>query len=319
MIDQTEQALLEQPFFIVGPLRSGTTLLRLLVDHHPQINCFGEFEGAVSQAVGNQWPVMADYHNFVEHDRQTQAYRFTVDKTLDYVGLVKSFLAQQYARDPGKIIGASIHSRMDMLPQLWPEARFIHLLRDPRDVARSCIGMGWVGNVHEGARYWRKPEEHWDLLTRTVDASRRMTVRFEDLVLDPEKELTRICEFLGVNFDAAMLNIDKDTTYSPPSLSFAGQWRNKLSSKEVAWVEYQCQDLMYSRGYTTETVDPRPPSPLDRFGIFLQNRLYRIGYNVRKYGLLNWLLYVTSKRFGITSLRNRVQERINLIDVKYLK
>lgn len=319
MTDRTENSLLEEPFFIVGPLRSGTTLLRLLVDHHPQINCFGEFEGAVSQAVGSQWPAMETYHNFVLHDRQTQAYGFTVDKTLDYVSLVKSFLAQLYARDPGKIIGASVHSRMDMLPRIWPEARFIHLLRDPRDVARSCIGMGWVGNVHEGAQYWQKPEEHWDLLARTVDASRRMVVRFEDLVVDPEKELGRICEFLGLQYDPVMLDIDKDTTYSPPSLKFAGQWQDKLSAKEIAWVEYQCKDLMHDRGYPLATPDPRAPSRLDRFKIFLQNRLFRIRFNVKRYGLSNWLLYVISKRLGYTPLRNRVQQRINLIDVKYLK
>jgi hypothetical protein len=56
LILQQKSVILDSPVFVVGPLRSGTTLLRLLLDHHPEINMFGEFEGAVSQAVGDDWP-----------------------------------------------------------------------------------------------------------------------------------------------------------------------------------------------------------------------------------------------------------------------
>ncbi len=311
--------LLEEPFFVVGPLRSGTTLLRLLIDHHPQINCFGEFEGAVSQAIGDRWPDLEAYHRFVANDRQTQAHQLTVNKNLDYVELVKSFLEQIYDRQPGNLIGASIHSRMDLLPLIWPKARFIHLLRDPRDVANSCIGMGWVGNVHEGAQYWLKPERHWDLLCSRVDASRRMTVRFEDLVADPDGEMKRICDFLGVEYDVAMLNIEGDTTYSRPSAKFARQWRDKLSPQEIAWVEYQCEDLMKSRGYEVITPELRAPEGWEKFRIWLQNRSYRVKFNVRRYGFLNWLMFISSKRVGPASVRMAVQRKINDIDRRYLK
>ena len=58
------EELLNSPIFIVGPLRSGTTLLRLLVGNHPDIYGIGEFEYSVSQAKGNSWPAIHQFHDF---------------------------------------------------------------------------------------------------------------------------------------------------------------------------------------------------------------------------------------------------------------
>jgi hypothetical protein len=55
-----------------------------------------------------------------------------------------------------------VHRHYDRLLRLWPEARFIHLVRDPRDVASSCIGMGWAGNVWTGVTRWIEAERLWD-------------------------------------------------------------------------------------------------------------------------------------------------------------
>jgi hypothetical protein len=234
--------------FVVGPLRSGTTLLRLLLDHHPEINMFGEFEGAVSQAVGDDWPDLDSYRHFVETDRMMQDLDFKPAYEKSYPDLVRDLLMQKAIRKSSKYIGASVHSRIDLLPLLWPEAKFISLLRDPRDVARSCIGMGWVGNVYEGAKFWLDVEAHRKVLKSRVPVNQILDVRYEDLVTNPAAELTRICDFMGLEFSETMLNLS-DTTYKPPAAQYANQWRSKLSVRQLSWVESRCGELMLEQNY----------------------------------------------------------------------
>jgi Sulfotransferase family len=307
------------PIFVVGPLRSGSTLLRLLLDHHSHLNFFGEFEGAVSQAVDNQWPDIDRYWEFVETDRQMRALNLEIDPTLDYEALVRSFLYQLSQRTDKPMIGASVHSRIDLLPRLWPDARFIHILRDPRDVANSAIGMGWVGNVHEGTRYWLDVELRWDRLCDVVPEQQRIEVRYEELVESPEAHLTQICRFLGLDYEAGMLDIEKATTYAYPDPAYSFQWRKKLSAKEVGWVEYQCREKLLQRGYELSG------HPIDSPGIFqlasikLQNRYYRATFNIRSWGLRLWLAHVTAKRFGSSSWKRKVKLRIDEIVRERLK
>lgn len=311
MVEKAKSETLAHPFFVVGPLRSGTTLLRLLIGHHPKVNCFGEFEGAVSQAQGNDWPELKGYYYFVTHDRQAQEYNFTIDRTLSYEDLVRDFLQQLYERDPKPLIGASIHSRMDLLPRLWPGAKFIHLLRDPRDVARSCIGMGWVGNVYEGAKFWLDPEAHWDVLVSQVDSERCLTVRYEELVMDPERELTRVCDFLGLEYSPVMLDIEESTSYSRPDPKYASQWRKALTKKEILWVEDRCGDRMVERGYARSQHEAGRLGPASKILLKLHNRWARTLFNIQRYGIKNWMLFKLSRKVGSASFKASAQAAIN--------
>jgi hypothetical protein len=139
------------PIFLVGAERSGTTLLRLLLDSHPQITFQFEFEYAVDKinALG-EYPDLKDYYQYLETHRIFQMRPFKIDKSLSYPALVQSFLIQKQAETGKPIIGATVHHNFSHLLQLWPEARFIHLLRDGRDVARSVKEMGWTGLPYFG-------------------------------------------------------------------------------------------------------------------------------------------------------------------------
>src|SRR4030095_2960604 len=96
-----------------------------------------------------------------------------VDRSLDYPGLMKSFVSQYGRRSRKPIHGATCHKHFDRLLRIWPRARFVHLMRDGRDVARSCIGMGWSGNVWCGAQRWIDAEELWAGLAERIDPARR--------------------------------------------------------------------------------------------------------------------------------------------------
>lgn len=309
----------DTPIFIVGPLRSGTTLLRLLIGNHSQISDIGEFEEAVSEIQDGVFPDIESYHNFLENDRAFQDHNYTIDKSLSYSELVKSFLTQAHERMPKMHVCASIHSQFDSLPVLWPKAKYIHLLRDPRDVSRSCIGMGWVGNVWYGADYWTNPEKRWDNLKKEIIGEDFLEVRFEELVSQPELVLKSICDFLGVEFTADMINIENKTSYSRPDHTLGEQWRRKLSSDQICLIEAKCEDLMLERGYKVYSKKLVAPSFLKRAWLFLQNRVYRWSFNINRLGFKLWLQYNISKRLRFNSLYERSLNKINSIQRTYLK
>ena len=318
-INHPHQEVMESPLFVVGPLRSGSTLLRLLLDHHSEVHLFGEFEGAVCEARGNEWPPLSSYHRFVRTDRQTGALNLNVDPALAYGQLVRDFLRQIHLRNPRIIVGASVHSRIDLLPRIWPKARFINLVRDPRDVARSCIGMGWAGNTYEGAYFWEKVERHRKILNAQVPESQRIDIRYEDLVCEPEATLRKICDFLGIGYQAQMLQIERDTSYGFPSARYANQWKRRMADRDVRWVELRLGKQIDELGYT-RVVDTQPPLTIsERLYIKVQNRLFKAKFHIRRWGLGLWLQQLLARRFRLSAWSDRIREKTNVIDTRYLK
>jgi Sulfotransferase family len=310
---------LDAPVFIVGSMRSGTTLLRLMVDHHSKINCFGEFEQSVSQAVGDEWPDLQQYYNFLKTDRQAQGHNFSIDKALNYEGLVRSFVTQADERGSGTIISAVIHSRIDLIPKIWPAAKYVHLVRDPRDVARSCIGMGWVGNAYEGVNYWIEAETRWNRINSKINNKDIYELKYEDLVKNPEAELNKLCGFLNIMYEPSMLEIGKDTTYSKPDASYATQWKEKMTELEVGWVENCCKELMLNRGYNLSGYPVLKPTFLTLIKLKFQNRIYRVSFNIRRWGVINWFGFVVSKKLKCSRIKDFFQEKINAIDRELIK
>ena len=307
------------PVFLVGATRSGTTLLRLMLDHHPEICNFGEFEYAVRWFDGQRPPHMTNYHRHLELDRVFRKHGWQIDPQLDYVHLVRSFL-QQAVNCHGKPIGgATVHTRFDCLPLIWPQARYVHLVRDPRDVARSSIHMGWVGNVWYGTEYWLEPVARWQQLQRTLPDSRWLQVRFEDLIQDPQGELTRICEFLGVAYESDMLDYADSSTYELPDPRLVNQWRQKLTRNELQWVESACHRQMRDFGYEPASESLSPPGPLTAARLMAQHRFARMQRNVRRYGLPLYLRWQIAKRLPHCNWKKRILREVDQINIAHLK
>ncbi len=84
---------ISKPIFLVGAERSGTTVLRLMLSHHPQLSWCQEFEYVVDQVTNEgRFPNLDQYYEWLETHRVFQARNFKIDHTLDYVELVNSFL-----------------------------------------------------------------------------------------------------------------------------------------------------------------------------------------------------------------------------------
>ena len=217
-------ALRAEPFFLVGSERSGTTLLRLMLAHHRAIECAPEFEFLVEEVPdGGGWPELGSYYEWLATNRIFQPYGFAIDETLDYPGLMKSFLAQYGQRTGKPLQGATCHKHFDRLLRIWPCARFVHIVRDGRDVARSCMAMGWAGNVWAGAERWIAAEELWASLRARLAPQQAFELRYEDLIRSSERELARLCAFLGADYDPGMLDYSHNSTYERPDPNLIGQ------------------------------------------------------------------------------------------------
>lgn len=306
------------PIFLLGSVRSGTTLLRLLLDHHSQVAFHHDFEFAVDLVSDDgRFPDMAAYRAFLETDRVFLDSDLAVDVGLDYPGLMNSFLRQKRDRGDKRLVGATVHRHFERLPAIWPDARYIHLVRDGRDVSRSIVEQGWAGNPYMAAETWREAELAWDNLRMKIPAERRIEVVYEDLVRKPEADLCRLCEFLGVSYERTMLDYAKNSTYDPPSPRSIGKWRT-MSTADVCWVEARVGAMLTERGYELSghplpTITPGVDKRLRR-----ESRRLQALFRVKRYGAALVLGDLAARRLGLTILRKRLTPRLHAIERKHL-
>ena len=310
----------EEPFFLVGSERSGTTLLRLMLAHHRAIECAPEFEFLVERMPARAgFPALADYREWLSTNRIFLPHALAIDPALDYPALAQSFVAQYCARSGKPVHGATCHKHFDRLLRVWPRARFVHILRDGRDVARSCIGMGWAANVWHGAARWIEAEALWAELERHVEPARRIELRYEDLVRAPERELARVCAFLGVDYDAGMLDYSSDSSYERPDPKLIAQWKRKLGPDELALLEARIGPLLRAKGYEESGVPAARVGALRRLALALQDRAGRFRFRRERYGLAHLVQSRLARLLGLRAWQRRLLLARNEIDNRHLQ
>lgn len=214
--------------FIVGAPRSGTTLLRMMIDAHPDLAI--PPETAFIPELLQQPPDDFSWRNFFEFVTGFETWKdFHVDPDAFFdllQRLAPSCLAeavrcfyQLYAerfaktRWGDKTPNYGLH--LQLISSLLPEARFVHLIRDGRDVAVSIRGL-WFAPSND----FRELGADWDWRVRTIREQgsacpQYLEVRFEELISNTAFVLRRICAFLELDFHPRMLNYYE---YSPARL-----------------------------------------------------------------------------------------------------
>jgi hypothetical protein len=221
--------------FVVGVARSGTTLLRLMLDAHPQLaippethfipklaKALGEAgDGGVSSGKGARGGGDRDRraiaHELITTHRRWPDFgldpeelrrRFEAAEPFDAGAAMRAFYGL-YAEGRGKPRwgdkSPSYVRRMRRVHAVLPEARFFHLIRDGRDVALSQL------EVHHGADEVTQAAADWvGGIEKARRAARRLDgyeeLRYEDLVDDPEPVLRRVCAAVELDYDPAMLD-----------------------------------------------------------------------------------------------------------------
>jgi len=308
------------PFFLVGAERSGTTMLRLMLTHNPDIFFHHEFVYSVEMIkASGQFPEIKEYINYLQSDRIFLNEGLKIINSTSYVKIVRSFLEQlQERNNKKKIIGATVHRNFQFLPKIWPKSKFIHIVRDPRDVAFSYVKKGWAGHVWTAVDVWINTEAAWFSFQKKLAPSRYLTVQYETLVKNPKDELQRICDFIGVSYSENMLSYAGDSTFSAPDTTLIGQWENK-DPKEVGLIEYKAKGQMLKSCYIPIKEDLKVSFLNFRYFYFL-SRVRKKLFAIRRYGICLQLLETISRRVvPIPLFRKLVKLKINKINSKYIK
>ena len=278
--------------FIVGVGRSGTTLLRLMLDAHPDLAIPGETHFV---------PALIDV---VERtgDRDQALQTLLAAMSWPNLGLEPQAMASAFACQEPFSPGAAIRAVFALyaarlgkprwgdktptyrrsiieIARAVPEARFIHIIRDGRDVALSYRGL-WFGpgdDLDAQARFWTA--EITEARRQAVEVAHYMELHYEGLVHAPEPALRRICEFLELPFHPAMLAYDErargrlaeyvqtfgpqgagqvsrkrflaihDRTHAAPDASRIGRWRTQMTQAEQAAYEDVAGPMLADLGY----------------------------------------------------------------------
>ena len=266
------------PVFVYGALRSGTTVFRLMLDSHGGIGNPGERDFILDHLrpdPGHPTGWRYDLPRLrLDRIYQMSGLEIPADAAgapLDGLDLLASFLTQLRDQTGGetgghKVFTLNIHRHIGRVLKIFPEARIIHMLRDPRDVARSSIGMGWADHIYRGVDHWIATERDWDRGAAAARPDQVLTLTYEDLFRDLEGELRRVCAFLGAPFSPAMLRYHEVSTYAPPDPKLVEQWRRKCDPDHVALLEGKAGDLMQARGYAL-TGTARLPGAAERLAL----------------------------------------------------
>jgi hypothetical protein len=326
--DGTKPASMRSPLpsslvFVAGPLRSGSTLLTLMLDRHSSLKNPGEFDflfdafgvdGGLAEAEAMPSEELDDFYS--DH----RGYLCTPYK----LGLPSSPVPQRLHELVGRYgqgvpcLALSIHRNFVSAHEIFPQARFIHLLRDARDCARSAVAASFSGNVYHGLEPWMNSEESWDRLKPRLAPEQYIEVRYEELVTEPERVLARICDFLGLPFEPQMMDLS-GTTYEPPSPRFANQWRRSMSPRDIRLIEARVGPMMAARGY--ELVNNEPPhlSLWTLLSLKVQNTVTRHRVGLQTYGLAYWTQDVVARHLGLRGLVRSARLKMFPIKAKTLK
>ena len=308
----------QQLFFICGALRSGSSLTHLMLDHHPCLKNPGEFDFLFDKIADNgTFPEIRAYHKWLSTHRIFQSKNLEIDKSLAYIDLINSFISQLSVLND--ILALNIHRHFDRIPALFPSAKYIHLVRDPRDVARSSIGMGWAGNVYYGVEHWLQTEQSWQVLREKVLPEQCFEVRFEDLILSPSAVLKNLCSFIGVPYSEKMFDYANKSTYSKPDPSLVRQWKTKLSIREIQYVESKAKALMHDLRYDLSGHRLISPGLIERFWLMVGNKLFKLKFSMNRYGFSLYFKERFSRLFKLELVNKQARMAMNEVNKEYLK
>ena len=288
---QSKKTIDTSPIFIVGCDRSGTTLLRLMLNQSPSLYITPETEFlAVMQSKAAIYQDFSQPYQRYFFIRDLQTNRATAKTfTFPILGLTVAEAENAIARvAPTNFAGAAEAifqavaakknkprwgdktphqvENIAWLAQTFPDAYFVHTIRDGRDVAMSMRKAGWLnGEMLKIARYWQQRVESGINAGKSLNQEKRRyyEVYYEQLIQEPEATLKDLCAWLHLEYTPQMLEYYRDAAsniqpehnnlfelnHQPVDASRAYAWKSKLPKQDLADFESIAADLLGKLGY----------------------------------------------------------------------
>lgn len=258
--------------FVIGLWRSGTSLIHALLNRHPQVALMYEAEpmelwprhpGLFRR---KEWPQRLEFFNqtFTRHQLDPRTFVETLPGPAGAMALYR-----EYARARGaNVIGEkapSYHTQLPSLGKVFPQAQFLIIWRDPIPCCRSAARAarqnrffaqrGMMERMFFGAETLALGVE--DLLRQKRNVCE---VVYDELVNEPERELRRVCEFLKIPFEPAMLDLKSADVSSVPSGEHHGGVRSGVIAKkehgeEILPAEFVAKGERYAQLWRTRFAD----------------------------------------------------------------
>jgi len=266
MIAPDKEKFLSSPIFIGGAGRSGTSLLRTLLNTHPNIAIGTEFKAT---------PFIARMrHEFSKFEPHLQEHFALETNDIDnaFSQLIFILLNKYREQREKPRVGEKTPNNVFFfyhIHQMFPESPLIHVIRDGRDVVCSLLQKNWTdfqGNPlplntdpEVAANYWKKAILR-GRSAREDDrvAARYIEVRYENLVANPEATMKRVLHHINEPWDASILDfhVDNDDPVCPQvlrpiSTQSVGKWRSGLTEKQKSTVKRVAGNLLVKLGYAS--------------------------------------------------------------------
>ena len=262
---------LRPPIFAGGMFRSGTSLFRAMLGQHSAISAGLEtawFELDWENGRGRGSEALSEYvartSGFYDEDLAI-AKKMAADSA-DPEAFIDKLLEAKTRRDgskrwvektPGNVRFA------DRIFRRWPDARMVHIIRDPRDVFASLRQGGKWDTVEEFSSRWCETFSGWEGSKKSgvVTDENGLEIRYESLVLDPARTMAKVLEFAGESWDPSVsVYSPQDQDYKkvleatgkastplarlakPLSKGRIGIWQDTLSTQEILAAEAYVND-----------------------------------------------------------------------------
>lgn len=272
-----------KPLFIVGTPRSGTTLLSTLLDRHskicipPETQYFTEFCNKVSRSQADEWSKTELINAAVTNRRicdlelsNQEVYAFFSKYEKSLPNLLRAIL-EAYTERYGKVIAGEkspkhIEHVFEIL-NAFPNAKIICIIRDGRDVVKSLLKVGWAepGNPRRLGLFcneWSDDAALTSRLQSTFGEEIFLTVKYEDILAEPEKNLEKICRFIGVDFETNQLDFTEKSQVVPDwekewksnsslslDMSRVGAWRKSKDLYQIWLMNWMMGEMLERYGY----------------------------------------------------------------------
>lgn len=275
------------PVFVLGSQRSGTTMLRLMLNNHPNLAIPHEsaFITIYFRRLGeygdlfrteNARRLLADVarHPLVQRGKLISDPEAVLARPIrgyrDFVEAIFSCYAEAQGKSRWGDKTPFYTPDIDIIRNIFPDAKIVHLVRDGRDVVLSQKSVEWMsGNLPKLVLDWR-----WKTTIAhkvgAVIGDDFLEVRYEDLVCRSEEVLRRICGFLGEAYDPAMLNYSRraktvvpseslkwhQNSIRPPDPQQLHKWKRHLTRAERIVFEQLAGETLDLFGYEREYLEP---------------------------------------------------------------